>query len=39
VEEGLGNEVVFKPVTTKALKIEVKLPEKNASGIFEWEVE
>jgi len=39
VEKGLGNEVVFKPVTTKALKIEVKLPEKNAAGIFEWEVE
>jgi len=39
VEKGFGNEVQFKPVTTKALKIEVKLPEKNASGIFEWEVE
>jgi len=39
VEKGIGNEVVFKPVTTKALKIEVKLPEKNAAGIFEWEVE
>jgi DUF1680 family protein len=39
VEKGIGNEVVFKPVTTKALKIEVKLPEKNASGIFEWQVE
>jgi uncharacterized protein len=39
VEKGIGNEVVFKPVTTKAVKIEVKLPPKNASGIFEWEVE
>jgi DUF1680 family protein len=39
VEKGIGNEVVFKPISTKALKIEVKLPEKNASGIFEWEVE
>jgi len=39
VEKGLGNEVVFKPVTTKALKIEVKLPEKNAAGIYEWQVE
>ena len=39
VEKGIGNEVVFKPVATKALKIEVKLPEKNAAGIFEWEVE
>ena len=39
IEKGVGNEVVFKPVTTKALKIEIKLPEKNASGIFEWGVE
>jgi len=39
VEKGIGNEVVFKSVITKALKIEVKLPEKNASGIYEWEVE
>lgn len=39
VEKGFGNEVQFKPVTTKALKIEVKLPEKNASGIYEWQVE
>ena len=38
-EKGIGNEVVFKPVTTKALKIEIKLPEKYATGIFEWEVE
>ena len=39
VEKGQGNEVVFKPVTTKAIKLEVKLAEKNAAGIFEWEVE
>lgn len=39
VEKGIGNEVVFKPVKTKALKLEVKLAEKNAAGIFEWEVE
>jgi len=39
VEKGLGNEVVFKPVITKALKLEVKLQPKNAAGIFEWEVE
>jgi DUF1680 family protein len=39
VEKGLGNEVQFKPVTTKALKLEVQLPEKNASGIYEWQVE
>jgi hypothetical protein len=39
LEKGLENEVVFKPILTKALKIEVKLQEKNAAGIFEWEVE
>lgn len=39
IEKGFGNEVRFKPVSAKALKLEVKLPEKNASGIFEWEVE
>jgi DUF1680 family protein len=39
VEKGFGNEVRFKPVSTKALKIEVKLPEKNAAGIYEWQVE
>ncbi len=38
-EKGVGNEVSFKPVTTTEIKLEVKLPEKNASGIFEWEVE
>jgi uncharacterized protein len=38
-EKGIGNEVVFKPVTTKAVKLQVKLAEKNAAGIFEWEVE
>jgi len=39
VEKGIGNEVIYKPVTTKAIKLEVKLAEKNAAGIFEWEVE
>ena len=39
VAKGVGNEVTFKPVTTKSLKLEVLLPTKNASGIFEWEVE
>jgi len=37
--KGSNNEVQFKPVTTKALKLEVKLPEKNTSGLFEWAVE
>ncbi|WNH11880.1 glycoside hydrolase family 127 protein [Thalassobellus suaedae] len=39
LEKGLANEVVFKPVKTKAIKIEVKLAEKTAAGIFEWELE
>jgi DUF1680 family protein len=39
VEKGIGNEVTFKPVKTKEVRIEIKLPEKKAAGIFEWEVE
>jgi hypothetical protein len=39
VGKGIGNEVNFKPVKTNSMKIEIKLPEKNAAGIFEWEVE
>jgi len=39
VEKGTGNEVRFKKITTQELKLEVKLPEKNASGLYEWEVE
>jgi DUF1680 family protein len=39
VEKDIGNEVTFKPVKTREVKIEIKLPEKNAAGIFEWEVE
>lgn len=39
IEKGIANEVIFKPITTKEIKIEIKLPEKNAAGIYEWEVE
>ena len=39
VEKGMINEVVFKPVTTTGLKLEVKLRPKVAAGVFEWEVE
>jgi hypothetical protein len=35
----VGNEVIFTPVTTQEMKLEVKLPAGNASGLFEWEVE
>jgi hypothetical protein len=38
-EKGVGNEVIFAPVTTQEMKLEVKLPAGNASGLFEWEVE
>jgi DUF1680 family protein len=39
IEKGINNEVIFKPVNTSALKIEIELLEKNPAGIFEWEVE
>lgn len=39
VKKGAPNTVRFDPVKTSALKLEVVLPEKNASGIYEWEVE
>ncbi|MDP4184180.1 MAG: glycoside hydrolase family 127 protein [Bacteroidota bacterium] len=32
------NKVTFKPVTTTAVKLEVKLPESNSSGLHEWVV-
>ena len=38
VEKGCANTVNFDPVKTKALKLEVQLPEKNSAGIFEWSV-
>ena len=39
VKKGAPNTVRFNPVKTSAVKLEVVLPEKNASGIYEWEVE
>lgn len=38
VNKGAANTVNFDPVTTSALKLEVVLPDDNATGIFEWEV-
>jgi len=38
VVKGDNNRVTFEPVTTKAVKIEVVLPEKNATGIYEWAI-
>jgi len=36
--KGNLNTVNFDPVKTDALKIEVKLPADNSTGIYEWEV-
>lgn len=38
VEKGVANEVNFVPVTTTALKLEVRQPEKYSCGLFEWKV-
>lgn len=38
VNKGAANTVNFDPVTTSDLKLEVVLPDDNATGIFEWEV-
>jgi DUF1680 family protein len=38
-QKGENNRVTFKPVTTKAMKLEVVLPEKNSSGVYEWSVQ
>ena len=37
-EKGCGNTVNFDPVTTKAVKLEVRQPDDNSAGLFEWEV-
>ena len=38
ISKGNPNVVNFDPVKTKALKLEIVQPDKNSSGIFEWEV-
>ena len=38
IVRGEANEVTFHPVKTSALKMEIMLPEKNSSGLFEWSV-
>ena len=38
IKKGMTNEVIFAPVTTKSIKLEVVLPETNAAGVFEWSV-
>jgi uncharacterized protein len=39
VKKGVENDVTFKPVTTKAVKLEIELPLDNAAGIYEWSVQ
>ena len=38
VEKGCANTVNFDPVKTKAVKLEVRQPDDNSAGLFEWEV-
>ena len=37
-ERGAANTVNFDPVKTKAVKLEVRQPDDNSAGLFEWEV-
>ena len=38
VAKGAANTVNFDPVTTKKVKLEVRQPDDNSAGLFEWEV-
>ena len=38
VKKDVPNRVTFRPVSTKKLKLEVVLPQKASTGLFEWEV-
>ena len=37
-DKGTACTVNFDPVSTKALRLEVVLPEDNSAGLFEWSV-
>ncbi len=39
ISKGNPNTVHFVPVKTSAVKLEVVLPEKNAAGLYEWEIQ
>ncbi|MDL2241832.1 glycoside hydrolase family 127 protein [Bacteroidales bacterium OttesenSCG-928-L03] len=39
IQRGEDNRVRFKPVTAKAIKMEVVLPENNSSGVYEWSLD
>ncbi|MBP6610565.1 MAG: glycoside hydrolase family 127 protein [Paludibacter sp.] len=38
-EKAKANFISFNPITTNSVRIEVELPDDNAAGIFEWEIE
>lgn len=38
-KKGVANRVQFDIVKTKALKLEIKLPADNSTGLFEWQVD
>jgi hypothetical protein len=35
---GTASTVNFKPVSTKSVRLEVTLPDKDSTGLFEWSV-
>ncbi len=37
--KGAANTVNFDPVKTRAMKLEVTLPDDNSAGIFEWQLD
>lgn len=39
VEKGSANKVMFDPVTTTAVKMEIDLPADNSAGLFEWSLD
>ena len=39
ISKGNPNTVHFAPVKTSVVKLEVVLPEKNAAGLYEWEIQ
>ena len=35
---GVASTVNFKPVKTKAVRLEVTLPDNDSAGLFEWSI-
>lgn len=38
IVKGEGSAVKFKTVKTKAIKLEVVLPDEKTAGIYEWQI-